>query len=111
PLALAIGLLTGGRLGDMFGRKRVLMVGLVGFLAASLACGAAQSIEVLLASRAVQGAFAAIMVPQCFGLIRDMFGRELGKAYAVFGPLIGLASIGGPVVAGLLVDADLFGTG
>jgi EmrB/QacA subfamily drug resistance transporter len=110
-LALAIGLLTGGRLGDMFGRKRVLMIGLVGFLAASLACGAAGSIELLLAARLVQGAFAAVMVPQCFGLIRDLFGRDMGKAYAVFGPLIGLASIAGPIVAGLLVDADLFGSG
>ncbi|HEX2145486.1 MAG TPA: MFS transporter [Glycomyces sp.] len=110
-LALAVGLLTGGRLGDMFGRRRVLLVGLVGFLAASLACGAADSIELLLAARVVQGAFAAVMVPQCFGLIRDMFGRDMGKAYAVFGPLIGLASIGGPIAAGLLVDADLFGTG
>ncbi|MFG3340284.1 MFS transporter [Glycomyces sp. NPDC048151] len=110
-LALAVGLLTGGRLGDMFGRKRVLTVGLVGFLAASLACGAAGSIEVLLAARFVQGAFAAVMVPQCFGLIRDLFGRDMGKAYAVFGPLIGLASIGGPIVAGLLVDADVLGTG
>lgn len=110
-LALAIGLLTGGRLGDMFGRKKVLMVGLVGFLAASLACGAAGSIELLLIARVVQGAFAAVMVPQCFGLIRDMFGREMGKAYALFGPMIGLATIGGPILAGLLVDADLFGTG
>lgn len=110
-LALAVGLLTGGRLGDMFGRKRVLMVGLVGFLAASLACGAAGSIEMLLAARVVQGAFAAVMVPQGFGLIRDLFGRDMGKAYAVFGPLIGLASIAGPIVAGLLVDADLFGSG
>ena len=110
-LALAIGLLTGGRLGDMFGRRRVLIIGLIGFLVASLACGAAGSIEILLAARVVQGAFAAVMVPQCFGLIRDMFGRDMGKAYAVFGPLIGLASIGGPIIAGVLVDADLFGTG
>ncbi len=110
-LALAIGLLTGGRLGDMFGRKKVLMIGLVGFIVASLACGAAGSIELLLAARVVQGAFAAVMVPQCFGLIRDMFGREMGKAYALFGPMIGLASIGGPILAGVLVDADLFGTG
>ncbi|GAA2286404.1 hypothetical protein GCM10009853_046930 [Glycomyces scopariae] len=110
-LALAIGLLTGGRLGDMFGRKKVLMLGLVGFLAASLACGAAGTIEVLLAARVVQGIFAAVMVPQCFGLIRDMFGRDMGKAYALFGPAIGLATIAGPVVAGLLVDADLLGTG
>ncbi|THV41786.1 MFS transporter [Glycomyces buryatensis] len=110
-LPLAIGLLTGGRLGDMFGRKRVLMVGLVGFLVASLACGLAGSIELLLAARVLQGAFAAVMVPQCFGLIRDMFGRELGKAYALFGPMIGLATIGGPIAAGLLVDVDLFSTG
>ncbi|WP_205323779.1 MFS transporter [Glycomyces sp. YM15] len=109
-LALAVGLLTGGRLGDMFGRKKVLMVGLVGFLIASLACGAAGTIELLLVARVVQGAFAAVMVPQCFGLIRDMFGRDMGKAYALFGPMIGLASIAGPIVAGLLVDADLFGT-
>jgi EmrB/QacA subfamily drug resistance transporter len=110
-LALAVGLLTGGRLGDMFGRKRILVIGLVGFLAASLACGAAGSIEVLLAARIAQGAFAAVMIPQCFGLIRDMFGPDMGKAYAVFGPLIGLASIGGPVLAGVLVEADLFGSG
>jgi EmrB/QacA subfamily drug resistance transporter len=110
-LAMAIGLLTGGRLGDMYGRRRVLLVGLIGFLAASLACGAAGSIGTLLAGRVAQGVFAAVMVPQCFGLIRDMFGREVGKAYALFGPLIGLATIAGPVVAGLLIDADLFGTG
>jgi EmrB/QacA subfamily drug resistance transporter len=110
-LALAVGLLTGGRLGDMFGRKRVLMIGLIGFLVASLACGAAGSIELLLTARLVQGAFAAVMVPQCFGLIRDLFGPDMGKAYAIFGPLIGLASIAGPIAAGLLVDADLFGTG
>ncbi|MFD0360416.1 MFS transporter [Nocardia sp. GCM10030253] len=110
-LALAVGLLTGGRLGDMFGRKRVMIVGLIGFLVTSLLCGVAGSIETLLIGRVAQGLFAAIMVPQCFGLIRDLFGRELGKAYAAFGPLIGVATIAGPIVAGLLVDADLFGTG
>lgn len=110
-LAMAIGLLTGGRLGDMYGRKRVLMIGLTGFLIASLLCGAAGSIELLLAGRVVQGLFAAVMVPQCFGLIRDLFGREFGKAYAAFGPLIGVATIAGPIVAGLLIDADLLGSG
>jgi EmrB/QacA subfamily drug resistance transporter len=110
-LALAVGLLTGGRLGDMFGRKRVLIIGTVGFLVASFICGIAGSMEMLLVARVIQGIFAAVMVPQCFGLIRDMFGRDLGKAYAVFGPGIGLATIVGPVVAGLLIDADLFGTG
>ncbi|MEU0541304.1 MFS transporter [Nocardia sp. NPDC005978] len=110
-LAMAIGLLTGGRLGDMFGRRRVLLIGLSGFLITSVLCGVAGSIDMLLAGRVAQGLFAAVMVPQCFGLIRDLFGREFGKAYAAFGPMIGIATIAGPIVAGLLIDADVLGTG
>ncbi|MGH3737703.1 MAG: MFS transporter [Micromonosporaceae bacterium] len=110
-LAMAVGLLTGGRLGDMYGRKRMLMVGIAGFLAASVACAVAVSPEMLIAARVLQGGFGALMIPQCFGLIRDLFGREMGKAYAAFGPAIGLATILGPIVAGLLIDADVAGTG
>jgi EmrB/QacA subfamily drug resistance transporter len=111
-LALAVGLLTGGRLGDMFGRRRVLLVGVVGFVAASLLCAAAWSPESLIAARVVQGLFAAAMVPQGFGLIRDLFPpHEIGKAFGAFGPIIGFATILGPIVAGTLIDADLFGTG
>jgi EmrB/QacA subfamily drug resistance transporter len=110
-LALAVGLLVGGRLGDMFGRKRVFMVGVAGFVAASIACAFAWSPSSLIGARAVQGAFGAVMIPQCFGLIRDMFGRDMGKAFAAFGPAIGLATIVGPVVGGLLIEWDLFGLG
>ncbi|GAA1633664.1 MFS transporter [Catellatospora bangladeshensis] len=111
-LALAVGLLTGGRLGDMFGRRRVLLVGVVGFVAASALCAAAWSPESLIAARIVQGLFGAVMIPQGFGLIRDLFGpAEVGKAFGVFGPAIGLSTILGPVVSGLLVDADVLGTG
>ncbi|MEV4538762.1 MFS transporter [Asanoa sp. NPDC049518] len=111
-LALAVGLLTGGRLGDMFGRRRVLLVGVVGFVAASLMCAVAWSPESLIAARVVQGLFAAVMVPQGFGLIRDLFPpHEIGKAFGTFGPIIGFSTILGPVVAGALIDADLFGTG
>jgi len=111
-LALAVGLLTGGRLGDMFGRRRVLLVGVVGFVTASLLCAAAWSPESLIVARVVQGLFAAVMVPQGFGLIRDLFPpREIGKAFGTFGPIIGFSTILGPVVAGALIDADLFGTG
>jgi EmrB/QacA subfamily drug resistance transporter len=111
-LALAVGLLTGGRLGDMFGRKRMLMIGVIGFVAASLACAAAPMIEALIVARVLQGLFGAVMIPQGFGLIRDLFSpREMGKAFGVFGPMIGLSTILGPVIAGVLVDADLFGTG
>jgi EmrB/QacA subfamily drug resistance transporter len=111
-LALAVGLLTGGRLGDMFGRKRMLMIGVVGFVIASLACAAAWSPEALIGARVLQGLFGAVMIPQGFGLIRDLFPpQEIGKAFGAFGPVIGLSTILGPIVAGVLVDADLFGTG
>ncbi|NUR85803.1 MAG: MFS transporter [Nonomuraea sp.] len=111
-LALAVGLLTGGRLGDMFGRKRMILLGTAGFVLTSLACALAPSPEVLIAARVVQGLFGAVMIPQGFGLIRDLFPpAELGKAFGAFGPVIGLATILGPVVAGVLVDADVFGTG
>jgi EmrB/QacA subfamily drug resistance transporter len=110
-LALAVGLLTGGRLGDMFGRKRMLLIGVVGFMVASMLCAVAVTPELLIGARVLQGAFGALMIPQGFGLIRDLFGANVGQAFAAFGPVIGLATILGPVVAGLLIDADLFGTG
>ncbi|MQY08118.1 MFS transporter [Actinomadura macrotermitis] len=110
-LALAVALLTGGRLGDMYGRKPVLLAGTAGFLLTSALCALAWSPGTLIAARVAQGLCAAVMVPQGFGLIRDLFGRETGKAFALFGPVIGLATVLGPIVAGLLVDADLFGTG
>ncbi|MFD0903617.1 MFS transporter [Actinomadura sediminis] len=111
-LAMAVALLTGGRLGDMFGRRTVLLLGTAGFLATSAACALAWSPGALIAARVAQGLCAAVMVPQSFGLIRDLFGpAETGKAFAVFGPVIGLSTILGPVAAGLLVDADLLGTG
>jgi EmrB/QacA subfamily drug resistance transporter len=111
-LAMAVMLLTGGRLGDMFGRKRMLLIGAAGFTVASIACAIAPSTEALIAFRALQGGLGAIMVPQVFGLIRDLFApQEMGKAFGILGPACGLAAILGPVVSGLLIDADLFGTG
>ena len=111
-LALAVGLLTGGRLGDMYGRKRMMIAGVVGFLVTSVACAAAWSPASLVGARVLQGLCAAVMIPQAFGLVRDLFPpREIGKAFAAFGPVIGGSTILGPIVAGLLVDADMFGSG
>ncbi|HSA52980.1 MAG TPA: MFS transporter [Yinghuangia sp.] len=111
-LTLAAGLLTGGRLGDIFGRKRMMAIGIVAFVTASVLCAVAWSPEALIAARVLQGLAGAVMIPQGFGLLRDMFPpHEIGKAFALFGPAIGLATILGPIVAGTLVDADLFGTG
>jgi len=111
-LAMAVGLLAGGRLGDVFGRRRVLLAGAAGFTVASVACAAAPTIETLIAARVLQGAVGAVMVPQVFGMIRELFApEEMGKAWGIMGPVSGLSALLGPVVAGLLIDADVLGTG
>ena len=111
-LAMAAGLLTGGRLGDLFGRRRMLLIGLAGFVAASALCAAAGSAGELIAARAAQGALGAIMLPQVFGLIRDLFeAHEMGKAFGVYGPVMGLSAMLGPIASGGLISADVFGAG
>src|SRR5919201_5513362 len=111
-LAMAVMLRTGGRLGDIFGRKRMLLIGAAGFTVASVAAAAAPSTTALIAFRALQGGLGAVMVPQVFGLIRDLFApQEMGKAFGILGPAAGLSAVLGPVVAGLLIDADLLSTG
>src|SRR5580693_4453897 len=111
-LAMAAGLLTGGRLGDLFGRRQMLLIGMAGFVAASALCAAAGSAGELIAARAAQGALGAIMLPQVFGLIRDLFeAHEMGKAFGVYGPVMGLSAMLGPIAAGGLIGADVFGTG
>lgn len=111
-LAMAVGLITGGRLGDLFGRKRMFLIGAFGFTAASLLCGVATGPEMLIASRVLQGLFGAVMLPQGLGMIKEMFPpEEMGKAFGAFGPVMTISSVGGPVLAGWLVDADFFGTG
>jgi Sugar phosphate permease len=111
-LALAAGLITGGRLGDIYGKKRMFLIGALGFGLGSLLCAMAWAPGVLLAARVVQGAFGAVMLPQGFGLIKSMFPpKEMAAAFGLFGPIMGLAVVGGPVLAGWLVDADFFGTG
>ena len=111
-LAMSATLLLGSRLGDAFGRRRVLLVGMAGFIVASVLCALAPSSSALIAGRAVQGALAAIMVPQGFGLIRDLFGDEgQQKAFGVFGPVMGLAAVAGPLLGGGLVALDVLGTG
>ena len=111
-LALASGLLVGGRLGDICGRRRMLLGAAAAFTVTSLACAFAWSPASLIGARALQGLTAALMVPQTFGLIKELFpGKETAKAFGLFGPAIGLSTILGPVAAGVLVNANLFGTG
>jgi MFS family permease len=109
-LAFALLLITGGRLGDIVGRARTFTIGVAGFVAASLACALAPSSDALIAARAVQGAMAALMIPQTFGLIRAMFeGAELPRALGTIGPVMALSAILGPVLGGVLTHVDLFG--
>ncbi|MEU8340775.1 MFS transporter [Spirillospora sp. NPDC048832] len=111
-LAMAVGLITGGRLGDLYGRRRMFLVGAAGFTLGSLLCGVAVSPGMLVGARVTQGLFGAMMLPQGIGMIKQMFSaKEMGAAFGLFGPVMGLSSVGGPVLAGWLVDADLFGTG
>lgn len=109
-LALGSGLVTGGRVGDDYGRRRVFLSSLVVFALASAACALAPSAGVLIGMRVVQGLAGGFMVPQVFGIIRSSFApQELGKAFGAYGAVQGLASVAGPLLGGALVDANLFG--
>jgi EmrB/QacA subfamily drug resistance transporter len=109
-LAYALVLITGGRLGDTFGRKRLFLIGVIGFTLMSALCGAAQSPGMLIASRVAQGVFGAIMIPQVLAVIQVIFpAAERIKALAAFGVTAGLGTVSGPLLGGLLTQHDLFG--
>jgi EmrB/QacA subfamily drug resistance transporter len=104
-LAFAVLLVTGGRLGDIVGRRRLFRVGVAVFALASVLCAVAPSAGAVIAFRAVQGAAAAAVVPQTLGLIRAMYtGAGLARALSTIGPVMGLAAVAGPLVGGALVD-------
>ncbi|WP_046732633.1 MFS transporter [Streptomyces humi] len=110
-LPFAVLLITGGRLGDIAGRRRLFVLGVTFFTAASAACALAPSPALLIAFRAVQGAAAAAIVPQTIGLIKAMFtGDEMSRALGSIGPVMGLAAVSGPILGGVLTHADLFGS-
>ncbi|MEZ0066313.1 EmrB/QacA subfamily drug resistance transporter [Streptacidiphilus sp. MAP12-20] len=111
-LSFAVLLITGARLGDLFGRKRMFVIGSLGFTLCSALCAAAADSDMLIGSRALQGGFAALMIPQGLGIIRSVFSaKEVGGAFAAFGPVMGLSSVLGPTLGGFLVSADAWGTG
>src|ERR1700722_13562889 len=90
-VAFAVGLILGGRLGDIYGRKRLFVGGAIGFVVASMACGFAGSPGMLIGFRLAQGTAAAMLIPQGLGIIHEVFAEdEMGKAFTVFGPVIGL---------------------
>ncbi|OHV71789.1 MFS transporter [Pseudofrankia sp. BMG5.36] len=110
-VAYAAVLVLGGRLGDRFGRHNLFQVGLVGFILASLACGLAPSIGILIAARLVQGAAAAMLVPQVLATCHaTLEGERKTRALALYGATSGIAAVVGQVASGLLISADIAGT-
>jgi EmrB/QacA subfamily drug resistance transporter len=111
-LTFAVLLITGGRLGDRFGRKTVFVVGVIGFTLSSLVCAVATTADVLVISRLVQGAFSALMIPQVLSIIQVLFRpKERAAVFGALGAVSGMAAVAGPLIGGSLVSADAFGLG
>ncbi|MEU1075939.1 MULTISPECIES: MFS transporter [unclassified Streptomyces] len=109
-LPVAVGLITGGRLGDIFGRRRILLIGTIVFTAASLLCGLATGPGVLIGARLLQGVGVAVMIPQVLATMHVTFeGQNRSKAFGLYGAVLAIANVLGPVLGGVLTQADLFG--
>ncbi|WP_218006986.1 MFS transporter [Microtetraspora fusca] len=108
----AAGMITGGRLGDRYGYRRMFVWGVVAFTVASVLCGVAATSAQLVAARLLQGLAGAAMVPQVLAMISVVFPpHERARAIGWYGAAGGLGSIAGQVLGGLLLTADVFGLG
>lgn len=111
-LAFACVLITAGRLGDIYGRRRLFLAGMVGFTLTSAACGAAPNAETLVVARILQGFLGGLMFPQVLSVIQVTFPPERrGRALGVFGAVIGVATALGPLLGGALIYANILGLG
>jgi EmrB/QacA subfamily drug resistance transporter len=111
-IAYATLIVTGGRLGDIYGTKPVFLLGVLGFTLTSLCCALAQSGPELIAARLAQGATAALMVPQVLATLHLLFSDHLrSRAFAIYGIVLGLAGAAGFLLGGALVTLDIAGLG
>ena len=110
-LAFACMLITGARLGDIYGRKKLFMTGMATFTVASTLCGLAPDATTLVLARILQGLGSGLMFPQVLAVIQVTIPpRDRGRAFGIFGATIGLATILGPLLGGLLIQLNLFGS-
>jgi EmrB/QacA subfamily drug resistance transporter len=111
-LTYGVFLISGGRLGDIYGRKRMFMWGVAGFTLTSMLCGLAPTPGLLILARALQGITGALLFPQVLSIMQVTFpARERAMAFGLFGTVIGTASFSGNVMGGLLVQANIFDLG
>jgi MFS family permease len=111
-IAYAMLLITGARLGDRYGRRRTYLAGVLIFTTASLACALAPDSQALIGFRLVQGAGAAVLVPQVFSIIQLNFtGPARARALSAYAAVLSAGAVTGLVLGGVVVTADLFGTG
>lgn len=110
--AYAVMLITGGRLGDLYGRRNIFLIGMAGFAASSALCGWASAAPTLIIGRVLQGVSAAIMAPQALASINALFPEdEKPKALSLYAVTFGLASMAGLFLGGTLIALDIFGLG
>jgi EmrB/QacA subfamily drug resistance transporter len=111
-LAFAVGMISGGRLGDLYGRRRLFAVGLALFTLTSLACGLAPNAGTLVVARVLQGVAGALLTPQVLAMLSTIYvGRNRARAFAGYGFAMGIAGVLGQLVGGALISADLLGSG
>jgi MFS family permease len=111
-ISTAVLLVTGGRLGDQFGRRRVFAIGLTVFVLTSAACALAPDPAVLVTARILQGVGAALMAPNILSILGVVYsGPARVRAISVYGMVMGLAAVSGQLIGGVLIRADLAGMG
>jgi EmrB/QacA subfamily drug resistance transporter len=109
-LAIGVLLVVGGRLGDRYGKRRVFLIGIAGFTAASAVCGLSVDPTMIIVGRVIQGGFGALMIPQGISVLMATFSRaQLPRAVSAFGPAMGVSAVLGPIAAGFIIAANFGG--